>query len=152
MYDLWLIQRGTFKDIRPEDIEGMDSLIRWSYMGSAEFEFGALPESLRRIVSGHKGYEFVEIPEIKDKNGDTLRVYCKTSEREDAVAAANHLATVEHGYKELAGVKSYIDGLFNLYITGNFWWDIKNDFFLMFGEEKQQLVSVALNKLKDKWL
>lgn len=53
--NFYLIQRGTFKDIKDlNDITGIDSIITWDYMGSAEFEFGSLPKSLHTIVDAFK--------------------------------------------------------------------------------------------------
>ena len=33
----YLIQRGTFKNIKEDEIQGLDSLISYDYMGSSEF-------------------------------------------------------------------------------------------------------------------
>jgi len=153
MYNLWLIQTGKFRNIQKDDITGLDSLISWNYMGSAEFEFGALPESLHRIVAQYKQYEFVEIKGIKNKNNDTLRLYCKIEDKASAILAAKHLSKNDYGYKEFCGLHSYLtrNGN-NEFVTGNFWWDIENDFFIVFGDDKQNMTEIALNKLKEKWL
>ena len=51
----YLVQRGTFRDkIDISKITGIDSIISWDYMGSSEFEFGALPTSLKRIVFNYR--------------------------------------------------------------------------------------------------
>lgn len=153
MYNLWLIQRGLFRKEIPEEITGVDSIINWAYMGSAEFEFGELPKSLKRIIiAGYGQYEFVEIKNIKDKEGNTARVYCKSSEIEDAKFAVKHLSKNDYGYKECANMASYIkNGYDGKYMTADFWWDIKNDFFVLFGDEKQALLEKAITALETKW-
>src|SRR5580692_1422841 len=45
----YLVQRGKFKN--SPKIEGVDSLIDFDYMGSAEFEYGALPKALKEICA-----------------------------------------------------------------------------------------------------
>jgi len=71
----WLVQRGEFKIIKDNDIIGMDSLITWDYMGSAEFEFGALPQSLKRMVKEFNQYQLFEIKEVKTKKYKSSNVY-----------------------------------------------------------------------------
>jgi hypothetical protein len=50
--DFYLVQR---LDRRDSDVrKGFDNLFACQYMGAAEFEYGALPESLNRIRSARK--------------------------------------------------------------------------------------------------
>ncbi len=43
----YLVQRGKFRETpRKDPIQGIDDLVEWDYMGSSEFEWGALPASL----------------------------------------------------------------------------------------------------------
>lgn len=153
MYRLWLIQRGTFKNVLKEEITGIDSLFKFHYMGSAEFEFGALPQSLRRIIEANYGlYDFVEVESVKDKEGNTARVYCKMEEVNDAIEAVKHLSKNDNGYKEFAGMNKYIkEGIGDSYYVGNFWWDVENDFFVIFGDDKQELLQAAISKMEEKW-
>lgn len=152
MKRLWLIQRGVFEDIELEKIEGIDSLISFEYMGSAEFEWGALPKSLRRIIEDGNGkYGFVEIPEIKNSNDEPAFTYCLLSEENDVKEAIQHLSKNDYGYKESAMMSSYINNGENYRYRSNFWWDIQNDFFVLFGEEKRDKLQIAINKMKLKW-
>jgi hypothetical protein len=153
MYRLWLIQRGTFKNVAKDEITGIDSLLNFHYMGSAEFEWGALPQSLRRIIEANQGlYDFVEIESIKDKESNTARVYCKREETSDAIESVKHLSKNDYGYKEFAGMNKYIkEGIENSYRVCNFWWDVENDFFVVFGDEKQELLQTAIYKMEEKW-
>lgn len=152
MKRLWLIQRGRFESIEKEKIEGIDSLISFEYMGSAEFEWGALPKSLRRIIEDGNGrYGFVEIPEIKNSNAESAFAYCLLSEENDVREAIQHLSKNDYGYKESAMMASYINNGENYRYSSNFWWDIENDFFVLFGEEKRVMLQVAIDKMKIKW-
>lgn len=155
MKNLWLIQRGKFKKIDKENIEGIDSLLTFSYMGSAEFEFGALPHSLRRIIiEGNGQYGFIEIFKVKNKSKESAFVYCKLSEKEEIEEAVKHLSKNDYGYKEAALMASYIkngEDSNSGYYDCNFWWDIENDFFVLFGEGKRELLQIAIDKMKEKW-
>src|ERR1035437_10162068 len=54
------IQRGKF-EIDP-DKQGIDALVHFDYMGSSEFEWGALPKSLKRIrdtIQKYYGKKFI---------------------------------------------------------------------------------------------
>ena len=49
-----LVQSGHFKkdidELNKKEINGLDDIVSLEYMGSAEFEWGALPRSLRRMT------------------------------------------------------------------------------------------------------
>jgi hypothetical protein len=128
MFNVWLVQRGHIKEKPNDSITGIDSLIDFSYMGSAEFEFGGLPKSLHRIADNDK-YVFVKVSDIKDKNGLPMFVYCDSDKSDDAVAAAKYISKNSYGYKEVPYLKEYLDGK-KLFYEENFWWDIDNDYFI----------------------
>lgn len=154
MYRLWLIQRGRFKDVLRENITGIDSLLKFDYMGAAEFEFGALPKSLRRMIEANDGlYDFLEVTSVKDKDKNTARVYCKREETSAVIEAVKTLSRNDYGYKEAALMNKYIkEGAeSDDYFSCNFWWDIENDFFIVFGDEKQELLQIAIDRMKEKW-
>jgi len=127
----WLIQRGTFQ--RRENKIGIDHIISFDYMGSAEFEFGALPESFERIMVDNASYELF-ITDIKNSNNVPLMVYCKTGEKEDVLRIIRKLSTNSIRLKE------YITFQYRIKKSEypwnkpkeNFWWDIDNDFMFFF--------------------
>lgn len=45
----YLVQRILKKDYSAPGKKGVDALFSFDYMGSAEFEFGALPQALKRM-------------------------------------------------------------------------------------------------------
>jgi hypothetical protein len=60
----WLIQRATaykVNEIISSDKKGIDTVFKWDYMGSAEFEFGALGQSLKRIKENIDTYCIIEV-------------------------------------------------------------------------------------------
>jgi hypothetical protein len=72
-----LIQRGKFdnRDYK----KGIDSIVRFDYMGSSEFEWGALPESLGKIRDSINDYTYLDVP-IKDK---VITVFCQDSQKSE---------------------------------------------------------------------
>jgi hypothetical protein len=48
----YLIQRGIFRDDLDENRKGIDKVLTFDNMGSSEFEWGALPKSLKAIREG----------------------------------------------------------------------------------------------------
>lgn len=56
-FPFWLIQRGHVRKNRPIPAMCLGDLIRWDYMGHAEFEFGALGGSLVRILHRFEQYK-----------------------------------------------------------------------------------------------
>lgn len=144
--NLWLIQTGKFKNVEKADITGINSLISFTYMGSAEFEFGSLPQSLNRILDANREYGFIRVDDIKNQNGEAAYVYGIENKQDDLKAAVKHLSEDDYGYKEPANMESYIKGK-QQYAPIDFWWDIENDFFVIFGEYKKQLLQEAIDQL-----
>jgi hypothetical protein len=67
----YFLQRG-----RIQSTEGsISKAVRLDYMGSSEFEFGALPESLRRLQRDQSALQMVEFKSIVDRTGRPLLVY-----------------------------------------------------------------------------
>jgi|WetSurMetagenome_2_1015567.scaffolds.fasta_scaffold80519_3 hypothetical protein len=137
MERVWLIQRGTVRDIPKHLVTGIDSIIEYDYMGAAEFEWGALPKSLYRILKNIQQYTFCEI-DIKDFKGNNMKIFCKKEDIDEASINALYLA----------------EGKLHPYISGlskkNFWWDIQNDFMIMFGEDSVEKLNIALENMLQK--
>lgn len=122
----YLIQVGTIE--RPlSDFVGakLSDAVNMEYMGSSEFEFGALPKSFREI---EKNWDDVRIRVVDDitQDGKSLRVFhfFNTEEMDQYVGflkmlRANLIDTKERHRFEVG----YIGGR---YTTYDFWWDIDN--------------------------
>lgn len=148
----WLIQRGKFKETAKENIEGIDSLIRLDYMGSSEFEWGALPQSLKRMVAASKDYSMNKVSEVKAKSGEVMFLYCDKTKFEEIKKCAIHLSRNKYGYKEYCDMVDYVErNNEKSHSHNNFWWDIEYDYIVVFGDEQAEKIQIAMEKLKEKW-
>lgn len=116
----YLIQRGTFEN--RDFKKGIDSIVLFDYMGSAEFEFGALPESLGRIRKNITEYVYLQVS-IK---GKPITVFCKESQKPEIENYLNELAEGKMQLKSYSDFNSYIKPTYSKNRT-DFWWDIEND-------------------------
>lgn len=162
----YLIQRGTFRDISTEQIEGLDSLIQYDYMGSSEFEFGALPHSLRRITYSWSQYVINTI-NIQDQNDDKLYLLCRQNQFEELKSVVQILTLDPNTFrtKERVCIKEYLECKSTWDMRINFWWDVTesshfrldnkeaidkskgNDWMVCFGDENINKLIIAINKV-----
>jgi hypothetical protein len=74
----YLIQRGSFRGPSISNEAVISDAVSLEYMGSAEFEFGALPQSLRKMAeNGVKDPSTLtvrELPDIRDRSGRPMLV------------------------------------------------------------------------------
>jgi hypothetical protein len=137
-----LIQRGRFNNT--EDAKGIDSIIGFEYMGSAEYEHGALYKSLQRIRNYLPLYS-MEYIEYLNRDNELMAVFCKKDSLEDVKGKIEQLITDTVRCREYCGLKHYTQTIpSEVKGESNFWWDIENDFMICFGEEKANQVKVAL--------
>ena len=148
--DPYLVQRGKFENTKDKDIAGIDSLIRFDYMGSAEFEWGSLPASLKAIMRNWSNYieTSVKVTNIGGRIETELFITCKKNE-EDAVKEIVRKLAEEDKYrtKEYVGLKKLING--DDYITKervDFWWDIREDWFVCLNKIAQKRLSIAIQQ------
>ena len=125
-----LIQRAKFENHNYK--KGIDSIVHFDYMGSSEFEWGALPKSLGNIRSELNEYTYLDVP-MQDK---VITVFCKDSQKSDIKLYLTELAENKMRLKEFPAFNSYIknDGYFK--DRFDFWWDIEND--LMFWKKNNE--------------
>jgi len=128
--EVWLIQRGTVQ--YREGSKGIDSLVRFDYMGSAEFEWGALPKSLKRIREELNDYTYLDIP-IKER---VVTVFCKNSQKSEMKQYLTDLAERKFRLKEFAAFNEFVNDSGYFKDRFNFWWDIEND--LMFWKKDNE--------------
>lgn len=124
-----LIQRARFED--RDYKKGIDSIVKFDYMGSSEFEFGALPESIGKIRSIISEYTYLDVP-VKDK---VITVFCKDSQKAELKTYLNNLAEDKFSLQERSDFDNYINnGPFEN--RTDFWWDLGNH--LMFWKKNAE--------------
>jgi len=132
----YLVQRAKIKDdVRPS--KKISENIETDYMGSAEFEFGALPKSLRAIHGDLSLYHIIQVKEIVDDKGNPLIVWSKFP-FENLPEYVEHLVQMRLGKLRLKE-SSRFDKDYALRFKNqpewsktDFWWDLDNDAMFSF--------------------
>lgn len=134
----YLIQRARIKTPLADESSRLSQAVEFDYMGSAEFEFGALPKSFRRIeLHGFDSWKRRVVNDITE-NDSPLRVWSALSDS-DFAEYQTYLARLR--FPEVGGrlnTKEAVRFEHNYnrdkYFVTDFWWDIDND--VMFGFNK----------------
>ena len=144
---LYLLQRGTFKKDLSKETSKFSELIDLDYMGSAEFEFGALPASRIRMANKFDEYGLHEVKELASPNGVPFNLYCDKNEITNIVSEIwkyiqgnDPSKIVSYRLKERASLANKYYG-FQWSVgrdSDNFWWDIENDFMCFYGAADRQ--------------
>lgn len=136
MKSLYLIQRGSIKRPLPSQFDAvrLSQAVSLDYMGSSEFEWGALPESFRRIEAHPTTFIMRVVDSIADtKDGidRPLKVWSclQDNEFEAYVVELTKLRDGQVSTKEYTSFQK--DRQLSRYNDTDFWWDIQND--TMFG-------------------
>lgn len=146
----WLVQSGEFReDI--QEITGRNSIVCLNYMGSAEFEWGALPKSTRRMLTNIDFYDVFTFPHYVNPQGEPLMVYAPKMFIEHISEIVEGLATGKCHLKERCTLPEYLKGK-ETYNYADFWWDIENDFYIFFGEQKRDLVLTAQKAMRERFI
>ncbi len=138
-----LLQRGSVALQELSTVEGLDSVVDFDYMGSAEFEDGSMFRSLKRMLAGPPVSANQTYYVAKD--GRRLLVLCAKNRlsctRESVINVVNRRVTLQ----ELSRMDRALDcdGT-----TVNFWWDIEHDWIAVLGAQEAALVSRAFFKMK----
>jgi len=138
-----LVQRGKFSDRNWK--KGIDSIVEFDYMGSSEFEYGALPESLNKIRENISEYTYLDNIVLK---GKVISVYCKDSQKSEILAYLQDLSDCKFRLQEYSDFDTYINPSQYFKSNTDFWWDIQNH--LIFWRKNQEfetkLKSIIENK------
>lgn len=143
----YLIQRGTIAEdwkTYPEYLR-LSRVVDLDYMGSAEFEFGALPNSFRQMEKNFSQYNSKELPSITE-NGKPLFIFSDLA-IEDLKKYEQHLLDLKEGNGRLKESISFTPSRLN-YRKDNFWWDINNHLMFSYNKEfMQKLKTFVQNSL-----
>lgn len=142
MSPIFLVQRGWVE--RQENRKGLDGVVRLDYMGAAEFEWGALPASLKAIRENAAAYVTRDTG-LKAKSGRALMVLCPA---EDFDALRSFLE--RNSEKATDRLKEWLglpEGLRCEKQAPDFWWDVTNHWMAVLGQKVAKLVfETALTK------
>ena len=138
----WLIQRGKFEN--REYKTGIDSILSFDYMGSAEFEWGALPKSLGNIREDLNNYTYLDVP----LNSKVITVFCKDSQKGDIKQYLTELAENKMHLKGFSAFNQYVNNSGFFKDRFDFWWDIEND--LMFWKKNPEFELKFKNNINTK--
>jgi len=133
----WLIQRIIRKQQPSENRKGIDKNFSMDYMGSAEFEFGALPAALDRIRKDADKY-VMNVLDIHDKHGKPCRIICKEEDVGDLKKLLAEMSQTNYGDTKNAHMMK--DGLAGKGRGLCAWWDIENNWFLVKGKHNAKLL------------
>ena len=141
----YLIQRAKFRDeISSTFRKGIDKILCFDYMGSAEFEFGALPASLKRIRAEIKDYLQFQYS-FKKHPAKVVTVMCKKEDEDAVCKILEQLALNKIRLKERCDLPKFISDVTNSW-DNDFWWDIDNDFmFWKFNPEFDANFKILIN-------
>lgn len=126
MENPYCIQRGKFEN--NEEKKGIDSLLSFDYMGSSEFEWGALPSSLKRVRENLSNYVQFQYSLTKHPT-KIITVFCKKEQQDFIGDILEKLAINKISLQEFSAFDKYIkdDGYFK--DKFDFCWDIDQDWF-----------------------
>ena len=156
----YLVQRAKFKKDVVENT-GIDSILNLDYMGSAEFEFGSLPKSLKEMCEKIANLKVTMVKDVINYKGQRLCLVCSDDQVEDITKffkAETDRSSREYRLKEYSGISEAVSGKDSRgepvkedgYYTVEFWWDIDNNWMACFGKENAEKVMAALQKVKVK--
>jgi hypothetical protein len=145
MENPYCIQRGKFENRKEK--QGIDSLLIFDYMGSSEFEFGALPSSLKRVRANLDNYVQFQYSFTKYPS-KVVTVFCTKEQQEFIGDILEKLVLRQILLKEYCDVNEYVNPNkdFKRFNTNDFWWDIDQDwFFWKFNPEFESKFKIALD-------
>lgn len=143
----YLIQRGMIR--KNDKISRLSDMVDFDYMGSSEFEFGALPRSLRALQANVDSISSTVEGRITGDNGESLRVL-HTFSPEDYEVYFGHLTKLREGKlrtKESTRF-SVEDKKWFSSQKCDFWWDIENHVMWTF---KKHFMKQLPDALAESW-
>jgi hypothetical protein len=157
MNKFWLIQRGSFEEDLSKNfygLTGMHGLVELDYMGSAEFEFNAIPHAYRRILHHMESnsYDYYVCEDIKDANGDPFILFCKKEQYENIKEELKSYIEKPYRLKSFFPIKDHITGEKT---STDFFWCIDRrdtgDWIGWFGESKLNTFKEVINNDYTEW-
>lgn len=140
----YLIQRAKFEDRIGKT--GIDSLLSFDYMGSSEFEWGALPKALKSVRENISKYVTFNYS-FKDHPDKVVTVFCKQEQKEFVGDILEQLAQHKIRLKERCDLNEFLSGNTARW-SNDFWWDIDQDWmFWKFNNDFESKFKNALTNV-----
>ena len=152
----YLIQRMRFRK-GPEKNPSFDQLLLMEYMGSSDFEWGALPKALKILCKAADELEVVKVkPPIKRFDGAGMFMICKSSE-------VSYMETIHDLVSEKTKTEGYTNlgqmvkgknifgepiGMDDLGST-HAWWDIEANVIFCFGKKETENILLAILQTRE---
>ena len=159
MANFWLIQRGIFRDTGTS-LTGSNGVVSLDYMGSAEFEWGAIPKAYRRMMYHFSEYEVFHT-EVFTPEHEELMLFCKKDCATEVIQSIRHFISLPYPLKEATDLEKVPkakkeDTSYNRR-RSNFWWciDIKETYgdWMAFLQPQSKLFTEAVqNDYQNWWL
>ncbi len=158
----WLIQRGRFNGSRGTFLFGREGSIALEYMGSAEFQYGAIPKALRRLMGDFPEYKIFQTG-IFTPEKDELLVFCREKYSEPLIGAIRDFIAHPYQLKEHSELEKVPKARGNdTSFTGrrtNFWWSIDKssdekcgDWMALLASSRQIFEDSISNEYNEWWL
>lgn len=148
-----LIQRGNFKNVL-DIANGLSGVVEYSYMGSAEFEFNAIPKAYRRLMYCFNEYSVFPTG-IYTPEHDELMLFCKTNYATDIIQALGEFIKTPYRLKEPSELEKIPNTAYPNR-RNNFWWCIDinefGDWMAFLESESHILVSAVEHDYTCWWL
>jgi hypothetical protein len=152
----FLVQRLSFK-INPPENPSFDNLLQCDYMGSAEFEWGALPKSLKTFTNNFSNIKIDKVENIVNDKGLPLIVIGQGDATQEYIKSfVNDLFNDKLHLKESLYIKSskhnnttVVSGIKHLEKI-QVWWDIENHVIMSFGSDNAMKIYNSIISLRQK--
>ena len=150
----YLIQRGKFnKD--GNSLTGKEGVIDLDYMGSSEFEFGAIPKSYRRIMYNMNNYNYTSTG-IFTKENNELILFSNQEFVKEILEGINSFINNPYHLKEYSELEKIPNSSIKDYgikkLRTNFWWCIEqNKDWMAFLNSNRELFEKGINNDHKNW-
>lgn len=149
----WLVQRMKFEDRGGKSFDGV---LRLDYMGSAEYEFGAVPKSLKRITSRADMLEIIHVAGFHDYMNQKLYAISSLEKAEQYLQYFGQLVQETMPLKQRSEMKESSTGIDFMgkhiedYRKSDAWWDLDNDIMWCYGKSNAKKIKDAVIATRDK--
>lgn len=140
----YLIQRMKF-DKNPNG-GNFDGIMNLDYMGSSEFEWGALPKSLKVLCQNADDLVISKTEYYKEENGVSTGVFMITIGKEAANEYQEFLPNICNNPYDCKEDPRFIDSLTKKddYFNTEAWWDIENHVMWTIGKANAKKIVNAI--------